>query len=178
MRATNRVSVRESGSIYNAGMDTTRILFIHGSESNSQTYKAQVLRRHFPEIIVPDFNGPLAVRLARMESIIGDKDGWTLVGSSLGGLMAALFATRRAGQVRKLVLLAPALNLPEFSRHLPKPVDVPTLLIIGKQDDVIPGETVRRLAKRVFPRLTYLSVDDDHRLHHTAETLDWKSLLE
>lgn len=159
-------------------MDTSRILFIHGSESNGQTYKAQVLRRTFSDLTSPDFTGPLAVRLAQMENIIGDQDGWTLIGSSLGGLMAALFATRHPGQVRKLVLLAPALNLPEFSGHLPNPVNVPTLLIIGKKDDIIPAKTVRRLAKRVFPKLTYLSVDDDHRLHHTAETLDWKSLLE
>jgi pimeloyl-ACP methyl ester carboxylesterase len=158
-------------------MDTSRILFIHGSDSSGQTYKAQVLRQTFPELISPDFTGPLAARLAQMESILGDQEGWTLIGSSLGGLMAAIFAARHPVQVRKLALLAPALNLPEFSRHLPRPVNVPALLIIGKKDDVIPGEVVRRLAKRVFPKLTYLSVDDDHRLHHTAETLDWGSLL-
>jgi dienelactone hydrolase len=158
-------------------MDTSRILFIHGSDSNGQTYKAQVLRKTFPELISPDFTGPLAVRLSQMEAILKDQDGWTLIGSSLGGLMAALFATQHPGQVRKLVLMAPALNLPEFSRHLPKPVDVSTLLIIGKKDDVIPVESVRRLTKQVFPKLTYLSVDDDHRLHYTADRLDWKDLL-
>jgi pimeloyl-ACP methyl ester carboxylesterase len=154
-----------------------RLLFIHGSDSNSQTYKAQVLRGIFPDIIVPDFTGPLAVRMGQMEAIIGDQTGWILIGSSLGGLMAAIFATRHPDQVRKLVLLAPALNLPEFIKRLPKPVDVPTLLIHGKKDDVVPPETVRRLAKQIFPKMRYLSVDDDHRLHHTAETLDWKSLL-
>jgi alpha/beta superfamily hydrolase len=158
-------------------MDTSRILFIHGSDSNGQTYKAGVLRKTFPELISPDFTGPLAMRLSQMEAILKDQDGWTLIGSSLGGLMAALFATQHPGQVCKLVLLAPALNLPEFSRHLPKPVDVSTLLIIGKKDDVIPVESVRRLTKQVFPRLTYLSVDDDHRLHYTTDRLDWKDLL-
>jgi pimeloyl-ACP methyl ester carboxylesterase len=159
-------------------IDPTRILFIHGSDSTGQTYKAQVLRKHFPELIAPDFTGPLAVRMAQMASIVNDQDGWTLIGSSLGGLMAALFATQHPGQMHKLVLLAPALHLPEFSHHLPRPVRIPTLLIIGNKDEVIPGGTVRRLTKRVFPKLTFLSVDDDHRLHHTAETLDWKSLLE
>lgn len=159
-------------------MDTSRTLFIHGSDSSGQTYKAQVLRKTFPELLSPDFSGPLAMRLAQMESIIGDESGWTLIGSSLGGLMAALFAARHPTQVHRLVLLAPALHLPEFSRHPPKPVEIPTLLIHGKQDDVVPPEPVHCLAKRVFPRLTYLSVDDDHRLHHTAETLDWRSLLE
>jgi pimeloyl-ACP methyl ester carboxylesterase len=115
--------------------------------------------------------------MAQLANIIKDESGWTLIGSSLGGLMAALFAARHPGQVRRLVLLAPALNLPEFANHLPRPVKVPTLLIHGRKDDVVPPEPVRRLAKRVFPKLTYLLVDDDHRLHHTADTLDWQSLL-
>jgi pimeloyl-ACP methyl ester carboxylesterase len=163
---------------YNRHMDTPRILFIHGSDSNSQTYKAQVLLKQFPEMIVPDFTGPLGVRMANLESILGDKMGWTLIGSSLGGLMAVLFTTKHPEQVHKLVLLAPALNLPEFSKRLPKPVRVPTLLIHGRKDDVVPPETVRKLTKQIFPKLTYLLVDDDHRLHHTAETLDWKTLLD
>jgi pimeloyl-ACP methyl ester carboxylesterase len=159
--------------------DPKRILFLHGSDSNGQTYKAQALRKTFPELLSPDFSGPLAVRLAQVDSIVQDTGDWTLIGSSLGGLVAALFATRHTGQIRKLVLLAPALHLPEFSRsrHIPKPVDVPTLLIIGTKDDVIPVETVRRLAKQVFPKLKYLSVDDDHRLHYTTDRLDWKDLL-
>jgi pimeloyl-ACP methyl ester carboxylesterase len=158
-------------------MDASRILFIHRSDSSSQTHKAQVLRGIFPDMLVPDFTGPLAVRMDLLESILGEKTGWTLIGSSLGGLMAALFTCRAAQQVKRLVLLAPALHLPEFSRHLPKPVRVPTVLVIGRKDDVIPGETVHRIAKGIFPKLTYLLVDDDHRLHHTAETLDWKTIL-
>jgi len=153
------------------------MLFIHGSDSSSQTHKAQVLRGLYPQLIVPDFSGPLAVRMDQLASILGDKPGWTLIGSSLGGLMAALFTCRAPQQVHRLVLLAPALHLPEFSRRLPKPVRVPTVLIIGRKDDVIPGETVQRIAKSIFPKLTYLQVDDDHRLHHTAETLDWNSIL-
>jgi pimeloyl-ACP methyl ester carboxylesterase len=158
-------------------MNLSRILFIHGSDSTGRTYKAEVLRKIFPKLHSPDFTGPLAVRIAQMESILEDQTDWTLIGSSLGGLMAALFATRHPGQVRKLVLLAPALNLSEFSRHLPKPVDIPTILIIGKNDDVIPVERVEQLARQIFRGLTYLSVDDDHRLHHTADILDWKTLL-
>jgi predicted esterase len=91
--------------------------------------------------------------------------------------MAALFTTQHPAQVRKLILLAPALNLPEFTRQLPKPVNIPTVLILGKKDTVIPGKVVHRLAKKLFPRLTYLSVDDDHRLHYTADHLDWQTLI-
>jgi hypothetical protein len=34
------------------------------------------------------------------------------------------------------------------------------------------------LAEKIFTNLTYIPVDDNHRLHKTAEELDWKKLLE
>jgi pimeloyl-ACP methyl ester carboxylesterase len=154
------------------------LLYIHGSDSSSQTYKAQVLRRLYPHLIVPDFSGPLGVRMAALEAVVGEGKGWILIGSSLGGLMAALFAARHPDQVRKLILLAPALHLPEFARRLRKPVDVPAVLIQGKKDEVVPPQAVHRLAKRLFPKLHCISVDDDHRLHKAADTLDWKALIE
>lgn len=159
-------------------MDSSRIVFIHGSDSNGQTYKARVLRKHFPLIFTPDFKGPLEVRLAQLETIIQDKKDWTLIGSSLGGLIATLFAIRHPEQVRQLILLAPALHVPELANRRIKPIFIPTVLIIGKKDDVIPVQTVYNKARRIFPKLTYLSVDDDHRLHHTTDHLDWESLLE
>jgi hypothetical protein len=33
------------------------------------------------------------------------------------------------------------------------------------------------LAEKVFLNLNYIVVDDDHRLHKTAQELDWKNLL-
>lgn len=163
--------------MYNKPMENNRLLFIHGSESNSQTYKAQVLRGLYPEILVPDFTGPLSVRMAQLEEILQEASGWTLIGSSLGGLMAVYYASRHPEQVRKLILLAPALHVAEFSKHLPKPIRVPAVLIIGKKDDVIPGDLVHRIARRILPGLSFISVDDDHRLHHTADHLDWEALL-
>ena len=53
--------------------------------------------------------------------------------------MAALFSTRHPAQVRKQILLAPALTLPEFAEHLPAPIDVPTVIIQGRQDTVVRG---------------------------------------
>jgi pimeloyl-ACP methyl ester carboxylesterase len=159
-------------------MDNSRLIFIHGSGSNSQTYKASLLRCLFPGILTPDFTGSLSERMAQLEAILGDQTGWTIIGSSLGGLMAALFATQAPGQVRKLVLLAPALILPEFAGHLPKPVPVPTIIVHGTWDELLPLEAGRSLAERVFTNLTYLIVNDDHRLHKTAEEMDWQTLLE
>ncbi|MBE3118602.1 MAG: alpha/beta fold hydrolase [Candidatus Atribacteria bacterium] len=160
-------------------MDTSRIVFIHGSSGDkSQTYKARLLREIFPGMVTPDFDGDLSERMAQLRAILGNETSWTLIGSSLGGLMAALFATQCPGQVRKLVLLAPALTLPEFVKNLPAPISVPTVVVHGTRDELLPLEAGRELAEKVFMNLTYIVVDDDHRLHKAAEELDWKSLLE
>lgn len=157
--------------------DNSRIIFIHGSESSSQTYKAGILRGLFPGMLTPDFTDDVEERLAQLRTIIGDTTGWTLIGSSLGGLAAAIFAAQSPAQVRKLVLLAPALALPEFDSYQEGQIAIPTVVIHGTQDNVVPLDTVRRICERVFPQLTYHVVDDDHRMHKTAETLDWNIIL-
>jgi len=160
-------------------MDNSRIVFIHGSSGDkSQTYKARLLREVFPGMLTPDFDGDLPERMAQLRSILGNETGWTLIGSSLGGLMAAIFAAQAPGQVQKLVLLAPALTLPAFAAIPPASIDIPTVIFQGTQDELIPLQEARELAKKTFTHLTYLVVDDDHRLHKTAKTLDWKSQLE
>ena len=158
-------------------MDNKHIIFIHGSDSSGQTYKATLLRGLFPGMLTPDFTGPLTERMTQLEDILGNQTGWTIVGSSLGGLMAALFATQHPGQVRKLVLLAPALTLPEFTEHLPLPIAVPTVVVHGTRDELLPLDKGRKLAETVFTDLTYIVVEDDHRLHETAEEMDWGKIL-
>jgi pimeloyl-ACP methyl ester carboxylesterase len=118
--------------------------------------------------------------------IMGNKTNWTIIGSSFGGLMGAIFTCEQPDKVEKLVMLAPALMLPQFKPYLDistslsagrKPVSVPTTIIHGKQDEIVPLEEVRRIAQKVFTDLTYKIVDDDHGLHKTADAIDWKSFL-
>ncbi|MFZ5822543.1 MAG: alpha/beta fold hydrolase [Chloroflexota bacterium] len=165
---------------------TGKMIFLHGLESNSQTYKAGLIRRRFPDLIVPDFTGALWERMEALYPILGAEKDWTIIGSSFGGLMGAIFTCQHPDQVRRLILLAPALMLPEFASFLDasaslstsiQPVAVPTTVIHGTADDVVPLEEVRQIAQKVFANLTYRIVDDDHRLHKTAEQLDWKALL-
>jgi pimeloyl-ACP methyl ester carboxylesterase len=164
---------------YNISMlDSAHILFIHGSGGDkSQTYKACLLREKFPGMLTPDFDGDLPERMAQLEAILGSESGWTLIGSSLGGLMAALYALQHPDQVKKLVLLAPALTLPEFNSTLPSQLSIPTVIVQGTRDELIPLEPSRELAEQVFTNLTYLVVEDDHRLHKTARELNWEELL-
>ena len=157
---------------------TRRMIFLHGLESSSKTYKASVIRQSYPELIVPDFIGSLWERMDMLYPVMGDKTDWTIIGSSFGGLMGAIFTCERPNQVQKLILLAPALMLPDFASYLDqKPVIVPTTIIHGTQDDVVPLEEVRQIAEKVFLNLTHRIVNDDHRLHIATSTLDWKEIL-
>ena len=162
------------------------MIFLHGLESSSKTYKASVIRKSFPELIVPDFTGSLWKRMDQLYPILGDKKDWTIIGSSYGGLMGAIFTCDHSDQVRKLVLLAPALMLPDFASYLDAstalstsrgPVTVPTTIIHGTQDNIVPLEAVREIAQNVFSNLTYHIVDDGHRLHLATDALDWKEIL-
>jgi pimeloyl-ACP methyl ester carboxylesterase len=160
-------------------IDTARLIYLHGLESTSQSGKARQFALKFPGMLTPDFSGSFEQRMDQLFPILGNDSGWTLIGSSYGGLMGATFAHDHPNQVRKLVLLAPALILPEFAaRPDLKPVPVPTVIIHGRQDDVVPLEPVRELARRIFPDLTYHVVDDGHRLQKAFVELDWEKVLE
>jgi pimeloyl-ACP methyl ester carboxylesterase len=93
-----------------------RTLYLHGFASSPQSSKAQFLARRFGEhgwpFGIPDLNGADFRRLTLTEQLsIVEKhaaDGPVhLIGSSLGGYLAALYAARHP-EVRKLILLAPA----------------------------------------------------------------------
>ncbi len=80
--------------------------------------------------------------------------------------------------MRKLVLLAPALLLEHFASYLDlEPVSVPTVIVHGTEDDVVPLAPVRELAEKLFTDLTYHIVDDGHRLHKAFEELNWEEIL-
>jgi pimeloyl-ACP methyl ester carboxylesterase len=128
-------------------------------------------------MLIPDFRGSLEERMAALYPILGDREVWTLIGSSFGGLMAAIFTCQRPAQVRKLVLLAPALILPDFAASPPAPVDVPTVIYHGRQDQIVPLEPTRRLAQQVFHNLIFNEVDDEHGLYKTVFEIDWPALL-
>ena len=154
------------------------MIFLHGLESSSQTHKASIIRKSFPNLLVPDFTGPLEERMVALYPILGEKKDWTIIGSSFGGLMGAIYTCEHPERVKKQVLLAPALMLPEFASYLDRePVSVPTTIIHGRQDEVVPLEAVREIAQKVFSNLTYKIVDDNHRLHTATDTLDWKEIL-
>lgn len=158
--------------------NSANLIFIHGLMGTSQGEKAILLRQIFPGILTPDFVGSLSERMERLEIILAGESHWKIIGSSYGGLMGAIFTCRHPERVEKLVLLAPALTLPEFAESLPAPVPTPVILYHGSRDEIIPPEPTRLITERIFPNLVFNLVDDGHGLYETVHRLDWRTLLD
>jgi len=152
-------------------------MFIHGLESNNQGTKAIYFREKFPGMLTPNFHGLLDERMARLREILSGQNEILLVGSSFGGLMASIFAMENEPSVRRLILLAPAINLMEFTSYRQRKIVTPVHITHGREDEVIPISDVEEVAKQVFYNLTFHAVDDDHYLHKIFKTIDWDSLL-
>jgi pimeloyl-ACP methyl ester carboxylesterase len=152
-------------------------IFLHGLDSSSQGSKAVFFREKYPDMLIPDFSGPLEERMQKLEGLLFGSSGLRIVGSSFGGLMAAIFSMQHESNVEKMVLLAPAINLLISSGYPETPVSVPVWIYHGTHDEVIPLEEVKAAAQRIFLRLTFREVEDDHNLHSTFRTLDWDTLL-
>ena len=152
-------------------------IFLHGLDSGNQGTKGRFFQERYPDVIVPNFNGPLAERMEKLKGILLGETGIIIVGSSFGGLMAAIFAIENASQVDRLVLLAPAINLLSSMNYKGKNTSVPAWVFHGKNDEVIPLNQVEAMARKLFSQLSFHVVDDDHFLHNTFKSLDWDKLL-
>ena len=158
-------------------MAKTRV-FIHGLESTSQGTKGVYFRESYPGMIIEDYTGSLEERMTKLEAVLAVKEDLILVGSSYGGLMAAIYACRHPERVRRLILLAPAINLEEFTPYTSHALTIPVHLYHGDQDDVVPTNEVWPVAEAVFSDLRYHLVEDDHSLHNTFPALPWAELLQ
>jgi len=153
------------------------LVFIHGLESTAQGAKGQFFSQTFPEMIIEDYMGSFNTRMKKLNGILAGKAELIIVGSSYGGLMAVRYAMENESKVKKLILLAPALNLPEFESGTCKKLTIPVIIYHGTGDDVVDPVVAKRIASKYFSNLEYHLVDDDHPLHKTFPLLDWKKLL-
>jgi len=207
-----------------------RHVYVHGLSSSPQSKKGLVMadglasRGHV--LLRPDMNLPsfeqltLTAQVEALERLAAELCGpLTLVGSSLGGLVSLIFASRHPDRVRRLLLIAPAFKvvghrlasmagttLSEWQRqgHIEmvhyadnrmhrlgyqlvqdangfdfeslSPA-MPTLIVHGTQDEVIPVDTVRAwAARRNGVRLVELP-GGDHSLQ-TCFDLLWQESRE
>jgi pimeloyl-ACP methyl ester carboxylesterase len=151
-------------------------MFIHGLESSNKGTKALFFLEKYPDMLIPHFTGPLHTRMEKLGAILLDQTDITLVGSSFGGLMASIFALDNKARVKRLILLAPALNLMASSYRKRKTL-VPVWIYHGTQDAVIDLKEVQKVAENIFENLQLHVVEDDHFLHKTFQTMPWDRLL-
>ncbi len=103
------------------------IAYLHGFASGPQATKAQAISAMLAErnirLRIPDLNTPsfsamtVSAMLARMEELTRTGGPWGLIGSSMGGLLAAFFAARFPDRVDRVMLLCPAFDLHLLFTH-------------------------------------------------------------
>ena len=153
------------------------LVFIHGLESTAQGAKGKFFSQNFPHMIIENYVGDFQTRMTKLNHILAEKNSLIIVGSSYGGLMAARYAMENENKVKKLILLAPALNLSAFKSGSCIQLMMPVILYHGAGDDIVDPQVVKKIASKYFINLEYHLVDDDHPLHKTFPLLDWKKLL-
>jgi len=90
-----------------------------------------------------------------------------LVGSSMGGHVSAAAASRLGA--RGLFLLAPAFYMPGLEAHTPQNLAVPTAIVHGWHDDIVPVENSIRWARSTCAALHILN--SNHRLEDQIEEI-------
>lgn len=193
-----------------------KFIYLHGFASSPHSAKARYLRDRFAalqiDLKIPDLNQgdfshlTITRQLSQVEAEFPPDEGEsvTLIGSSLGGLIAARVGQRQL-QVKRLVLLAPAFQFLSHwcptlgekqlqrwqaerylmvyhhgeGRSLPLSYDfildaaqyrdeqllrpIPTLILHGQHDEVIPLQASRDFAAQ-RPWVELISFDSDHAL--------------
>lgn len=159
-------------------MTLSSLTFLHGLESSPDGFRANYLRARFPHIQVPALSKDPWQRHTYLRETV--QEPTYLVGSSLGGLSALLLARDLPHLVQGMILLAPAVGFHDPSYRTPEilkvvealviPSDIPTTVIMGEKDEVIPFASVQALiARSPNPEaITFIPVDDQHRLHSEA----------
>jgi alpha-beta hydrolase superfamily lysophospholipase len=141
----------------------TQIIFLHGQESGPFGSKYHSLVQAFPEqVLSPDFSGQtLEQRFATAQNYIETLSApLFLVGSSLGGLLAVLLADALPKRFEGLLLLAPALHLPEADQAYKNPSHCTVLAAL--KDEIIPANAIQNWCQQRAVHLHW--ADDDHRL--------------
>jgi predicted alpha/beta-hydrolase family hydrolase len=150
------------------------VVFSHGKESgpwgSKITAMAQVVRDLGLGVESVDYRG-IDDPTARVEKLMTEGGKITgpllLVGSSMGGHVAAAAADHL--HAAALFLLAPAFYMRGFEQYTPRNIAVPTVIVHGWHDDVVPVDNSIRWARE--HRATLHVLDSDHRLEDQIEMI-------
>lgn len=158
-----------------------KLCFLHGLDSSPQGTKASLLRAYDPRCLIPNLPPDINERLEVLKHEL--RAPLLLVGSSLGGMTALMYAMSHPEMVHGLVLLAPAVGTKvrrlftgEQERIMSSvyiPRGIQTVVIAGLRDEVIPLSSIRAMIERSpdTGSIQLLEVDDDHDLHQSLDLM-------
>ena len=87
---------------------------------------------------------------------------YVLVGSSMGGHVAASAATGKGAAALGIFLMAPAFYMTGFEQHTPQPPKCPVTIVHGWHDDIVAWQNAACFAEPANARFVLL--DDGHAL--------------
>jgi pimeloyl-ACP methyl ester carboxylesterase len=149
-------------------MTKTSLYFFHGLESGPVGTKSARLMEDF-DVECPDFEGMMDIdeRLEKAERLTRDETDMVVVGSSFGGLLAALLYAKHPERFRTYVLMAPALYRDAAERVDAMPPGA--VVIHGRRDEVVPIDQVREFCADFD--VEFIEVDEEHRLHGALDLM-------
>ena len=150
------------------------VVFSHGKESgpwgSKITAMAEVVRGRGLAVESVDYRGidDPTQRVGKLLGVVRELQGpLLLVGSSMGGHVAA--AAAAPSRAAALFLLAPAFYMRGLEQYTPQDVSVPTAIVHGWHDVVVPVENSIRWAREHGATLHVL--DSDHRLEDRIDAI-------
>jgi len=151
------------------------VLYLHGFASGPESSKGAFFRRRFAELGVPvdlpdlaggDFeNLTITSQLEIATRRIAELGPELVIGSSLGGYLAALYAARHPGRVPRLALLAPGFG---FGRLWPASLGEEQLRLYRQRGWM----EVWHYSRKQTCRLSYRLVEDSRRYEDFPEVRD------
>lgn len=147
----------------------TKVIFSHGKESGPWGTKikrlADVAKKRGYQIDSIDYQGmdEAATRVARLLECVGQEEGeYLLVGSSMGGYVAAVAA--ESCNPHGVFMMAPALFVPGYP-HQHRSLKCEHVHIVhGWDDEIIPWELSMKYARQTNCQLHL--IDGDHGLNN------------
>ena len=145
----------------------TTVIFSHGQESGPWGTKIRAMAELVTQLGCRadsvDYQG-IGDPTERVERLVaecaGVDDTLVLVGSSMGGHVATAAAERV--KAVGLFVLAPAYYMEGYEELTPPAPRIPTCIVHGWRDDVVPADNSIRFARESLAELHL--VDGDHRL--------------
>ena len=147
------------------------LIWAHGLWGSPNGSKITAIRESGIEVVSPDFNNmELEERVEILNNLVA-KEKVVLAGSSYGGLACALVAQQLPEQVKGMLLLAPALHLPESpntkTEMLIAPNNFPISIIHSVTDEIVPISASKDYIERSENNLRLIEVEDSHVLENS-----------